>query len=62
LLQDLVAKDYSSIKYHLAHQDFDVKPLPQDIDEYLEYWQNTLNFIKARNKRMLNSVDGESGE
>ncbi|MCP4489343.1 MAG: hypothetical protein GY820_18840 [Gammaproteobacteria bacterium] len=62
LLRDLVAKDYSSIKYHLAHQDFEVKPLPQDVDEYLEYWQNTLNFIKARNKRMLNSIDGELDE
>jgi len=62
LLQDLVASDYSSIKYHLAHQGFETKPLPQDVDEYLEYRQNTLNFIAARNKRILNSVDGKSGE
>jgi len=57
LLQDLVTKDYTSIKYHLAHQSFEQKPLPQNIDEYLTYWQNTLNFIKARGERMLNSVD-----
>jgi hypothetical protein len=56
LLQDLVTTDYTSIKYHLDHRSFEEKPLPQNIEEYLEYWQNTLVFIKARGKRMLNSV------
>jgi len=56
LLQDLVTNDYSTIKYHLRHQSFEEKPLPKNVDEYLEYRENTLSFIKARNQRILSSV------
>ena len=31
LLQDLVSSDYSSIKYHLQHKDFNDPPLPQSM-------------------------------
>ena len=55
LLQDLVINDYSSIKYHLPHQDFEGNPLPKNVDEYLEYRDNTLSFIKARNQRILST-------
>lgn len=54
LLQDLVDENYTNIKYHLAHTDFSQNPLPQTVDEYLEYRENTLNFIKARNQRIYN--------
>jgi hypothetical protein len=60
LLQDLVTNNYSKIKYHLHHQSFDEKPMPQNSGDYLEYRQNTLNFIKARGRRMLVSVDESS--
>jgi hypothetical protein len=56
LLQDLVMPDYSSIKYHLPHNHFEGSPLPQNVDEYLKYRQNTLNFIKARSQRILNLI------
>jgi hypothetical protein len=31
-------------------------PLPQRVDEYLEYRKNTINFIKARGQRMLEAM------
>jgi hypothetical protein len=56
LLQDLITTDYSAVKYHLQHQSFEDSPLPQSPNEYIEYRENTLTFIKARSKRMVNSV------
>jgi len=56
LLQDLVSADYSTIKYHLHHSDFTEPPLPKSLNEYLEYRENTINFIKARGQRMLEAM------
>jgi hypothetical protein len=56
LLQDLVSTNYSSVKYHLQHTDFEESPLPQDINDYLEYRENTIKFIIARGQRMLASA------
>jgi len=56
LLQDLVTEDFSSIKFHLPFNSFDDSPLPNDAEQYLEYKNNTISFIKARNLRMLGSV------
>ena len=56
LLQDLVSSDYSSIKYHLQHNDFKEPPLPQSINEYLEYREKTISFVKARGKRMFKAM------
>ncbi|MDP5130547.1 MAG: hypothetical protein NWQ54_06660 [Paraglaciecola sp.] len=52
LLQDLVTEGYSKINYWLNHKSFDENPLPQSVEEYLEYRQNTLDFIAARAKRI----------
>ncbi len=56
LLQDLVTEDFSTVKFHLPFNSFDDPPLPHDAEEYLEYKNNTIIFIKARNLRMLESV------
>ena len=56
LLQDLVTEDFSSVKFHLPFTSFDNSPLPNDAEEYLEYKNNTIRFIKARNLRILESV------
>jgi hypothetical protein len=56
LFQDLVSSNYSSVKYHLQHCDFDDTPLPRNKNEYLEYRENTIKFVKARAQRMLASV------
>ncbi len=52
LLQDLVLEDYSKIRYWLNHESFETKPMPQSVDEYLEYRRSTLDFIQARGCRM----------
>ena len=56
LLQDLVSSNYSSVKYHLRHSDFKESSLPKSVNEYLEYRENTINFIKARGERMLEAM------
>ena len=56
LLQDLVSSNYSSIRYHLPHKDFTDPPLPQSVDEYLKYRENTISFVKARGQRMLETI------
>tara|TARA_B100000029_G_C17184088_1_gene818087 strand:- start:34 stop:735 length:702 start_codon:yes stop_codon:yes gene_type:complete len=54
LLQDLVTKDYSSIKYLIPFNSFENSPLPKDVDEYMLYKENMTDFITARNQRILN--------
>ena len=56
LLQDLVAEDFASVRFHLPFTSFDNSPLPNDAGEYLEYKNNTIRFIKARNLRLMESV------
>lgn len=56
LLQDLVTKDCSAVKFHLEHEDFGRSPFPKDTDEYLKYRENTISFVEARGKRMANSI------
>jgi hypothetical protein len=52
LLQDLVTDDFSEIKYHLPHKSFEKHPLPSSVNEYLEYRTNTVNFVRARGRRI----------
>ena len=52
LLQDLVANDYSSIKYFIPFETFENYPLPNDIEEYKQYKYNLSNFVLARSQRM----------
>lgn len=56
LLQDLVCSDFTSIKFHLPHDNFSTHPLPRNIQEYILYRENTVDFIKKRNKRILLSI------
>jgi hypothetical protein len=51
-LEDMVTMDYCKVKYHIPHKSFEASPLPANKDEYLEYKENTIDFIKARGKRM----------
>lgn len=61
LLQDLVAKDYSSVKHFLPFDGFGGYPLPKDVEEYRLYKNGMTAFVKARNQRMLDSVDSSKG-
>jgi hypothetical protein len=54
LLQDLVAENYTRIKFWLPFNSFDNSPLPASVDEYLLYSKNVTNFVIARNQRINN--------
>ena len=54
--QDLVSRDYSEIKFHLPYRCFEDSPLPRTKDEYLQYSENTIAFIRARALRMRASL------
>jgi|TARA_B110000444_G_scaffold82304_1_gene77831 hypothetical protein len=54
LLQDLVLKDYSEIKFWLPFNNFHNSPLPTSVDEYIFYSKNVTNFVIARNQRIQN--------
>jgi hypothetical protein len=56
LLQDLVSSSYSTVKYHLQHSNFSQSPLPQSVNEYLEYRESVINFVTARGQRMLEAI------
>jgi hypothetical protein len=56
LFQDLVAEDYSTIRFFLPFDDFNDSPLPHNVEEYQEYKQNMIDFVSARNQRILDSI------
>lgn len=55
LLQDLVANDYSSIRFWAPFDDFKTSPLPGDIDAYRRYRARMIGWIEARNRRIATS-------
>jgi hypothetical protein len=58
LLQDLVTEEMNKVKFFLPHKEsFENSPRPESDDAYLQYKENTLNFIRARNSRIQDWVD-----
>ena len=53
LLQDLVEKDYLTIKFWRVFDHFDSAPLPNNKEEYLRYKTKVIDFVNARGQRML---------
>lgn len=53
LLQDLVAGDFSAIKFLMPFDDFKTPAVPRNIDDYRSYKQLTIKFINERNQRIL---------
>jgi hypothetical protein len=53
LLQDLVTRDYSAVRFFAPFAGFDVSPLPRTLQAYLEYCGRASEFIHARNARIL---------
>lgn len=53
LLQDLVAADFESVKIAQPFDDFRGSPIPADTDEYDAYRRAAVQFIEARNRRIL---------
>ncbi|MCL2166636.1 MAG: hypothetical protein FWH49_05025 [Clostridiales bacterium] len=53
LLDDLVDTDTECIRFWLPFSDFGkIRPIPDCLDEYLEYMKNITEFTKARNARI----------
>lgn len=52
LLQDLVAGDYSAIRFFTPFGDFATPAIPQTVVEYEMYRANSLEFVRARNARI----------
>ena len=55
LLQDLVTEDCSAVKFFTPFEDFTTSPLPASIEAYRAYRQLAIEFIEARNCRILQS-------
>jgi hypothetical protein len=56
LLQDLVTEDFAAVKLFLPFLDFaTTPPLPASMDAYRTYRQHAIEFIDARNRRILES-------
>lgn len=51
LLQDLI--DEGRVRFMLPFEEFDENPLPGDVDAYCEYRKAAIEFIRARNQRMV---------
>lgn len=50
--QDAVTSDYESVLIAKPFSNFQTSPLPNSVDEYLEYMTSTINLIELRNKRI----------
>jgi len=57
LLQDLVSADYSSVRFFTPFNDDDFVPwpFPKTIEAYREFKRLSIEFIDARNQRILES-------
>lgn len=52
LLQDLVSADSSGVKFFTPFDDFNATAVPRDHDTYLSYRSRTIDFVRARNRRI----------
>jgi hypothetical protein len=58
LLQDLVTVDHSVVEFFLPFDNFETPPVPQDVDEFVEYRQRSIEFVHSRNRRIDQVFDG----
>ena len=55
ILQDMITENYSAVKFLIPFDDFTESPLPRSIESYRTYQQLAIEFIDARNRRILQS-------
>jgi len=55
LLADLVTQDYSAVRFFIPFVGFDRSPLPDGLESYRTYKKHAIEFIQARNRRILES-------
>lgn len=51
-LQDCVSNNYDKVVFWLGEGDFSQNPLPQTVDEYLQWINQNLDFVDSRNTRI----------
>lgn len=51
-LQDCVSSNYDKVNFWIGEGDFSENPLPQTVDEYLQWIERNLEFVGARNIRI----------
>jgi hypothetical protein len=61
LLQDLVTKDYSAIKFFMPFYEFRTPSVPRDVDSYAVYRRLSIEFVKARNCRIRAATAANRG-
>jgi hypothetical protein len=52
LLQDLVSSDYEAVRFFMPFNAFSPPAIPRDMDTYLEFRRLSIEFAKARNRRI----------
>jgi hypothetical protein len=52
LLQDLVTDDGESIQFFMRFDDFKKPHVPRDVETYREYRRRSIEFVRARNRRI----------
>ena len=60
-LQDLVSEDYSAINYFGKPDELIANPLPKTVDDYLQFIDNELVFVEARNARIAKESTKNEG-
>jgi hypothetical protein len=55
LLQDMVTENFSGVKFFTPFDDFETSPLPSSKEAYVAYKHLAVEFIEARNIRILES-------
>jgi len=55
LLDDLVTEDFSAVRFSMPFDGFGCSPLPHSLESYRSYKEHAIEFIRARNRRILNS-------
>lgn len=58
LLQDLVNEECTEVEFFLPHDSsFERSPRPDSVEGYMQYKKNTIEFVKARNRRIQSWVE-----
>ncbi len=57
LLQDLVSENFSTVRFFMPFDDFKKSPLPASTEAYRGYMRLAVEFIEARNRRILRWAD-----
>ena len=52
LLQDMVINDYSRVKFFLPFDNFTTPAVPKDVESYMEFRRQSIDFTKTRHRRI----------